>query len=112
LAWPASSVLVEVAKCCWTLSNTCSHSLKICANFSAGYSCDGPGDDIDDTAQETTATDGCPTDLKKQSCPGNGDAGDPIHNLMHYGVDACYEGFSGKQVDRMRSIWGLYRDGN
>jgi hypothetical protein len=61
-----------------------------------GYSCDSPGDYIDDTPIESTATDGCPVDPKKQSCPGNGDAGDPIHNFMDYSVDSCCEGFSGK----------------
>ncbi|KAF1834655.1 zincin [Decorospora gaudefroyi] len=63
-----------------------------------GYSCDGPGDYIDDTPAESTATDGCP--------------GDPIHNYMDYSVDSCYQGFTELQVARMRSMWGLYRDGN
>ena len=79
-----------------------------------GYSCDGPGDYIDDTPMEATATDGCPTEPKKVSCPGKQGAeeGDPIHNYMDYSVDACYEGFTAKQVERMRSMWGMYRDGN
>jgi hypothetical protein len=79
-----------------------------------GYSCDGPGDYIDDTPVESTATDGCPVDPKKRSCPdkqGQGES-DPIHNYMDYSVDACYEGFTGKQVKRMRSMWGLYRKDN
>lgn len=78
-----------------------------------GYSCDGPGDYIDDTNPEATATDGCPTEPKKSTCEGRGDGqGDPIHNYMDYSVDSCYEGFTGKQVERMRGMWGLYRDGN
>jgi hypothetical protein len=79
-----------------------------------GYSCDGPGDYIDDTPVESTATDGCPTSPAKRSCPDKQKDGesDPIHNYMDYSVDSCYEGFTALQVERMRSMWGLYRDGN
>ncbi|KAF2826097.1 hypothetical protein CC86DRAFT_394169 [Ophiobolus disseminans] len=79
-----------------------------------GYSCDGPGDYIDDTTPKATATDGCPTEPEKVSCPGKqgSEEGDPIHNYMDYSVDACYEGFTAKQMDRMRSMWGMYRDWN
>jgi hypothetical protein len=95
---------MEGTECCCTLSNTYFRFLKTCADLLAGYSCNGLGDYVDYTAQEATATDGCPTDPKKQSCPGNGDAEDPIHNFMDYSVDPCYDGFSGKQPERMRSI--------
>ncbi|KAF1938460.1 hypothetical protein EJ02DRAFT_457845 [Clathrospora elynae] len=74
------------------------------------YSCDGSGDCIDDTPIEATTTDGYPTSPNKQSFPENGDPGDPIHNYMDYSVNSCYEGFTGDQVNRMRSMWGLYRD--
>lgn len=79
-----------------------------------GYSCDGPGDYIDDTPVESTATDGCPTDPAKRSCPTQQKTGemDPIHNYMDYSVDDCYEGFTDLQVQRMRNMWGMYRDGN
>lgn len=79
-----------------------------------GYSCDGPGDYIDDTPVESTATDGCPTDPKKQSCPAQQKAGesDPIHNYMDYSIDDCYEGFTDLQVQRMKSMWSMFRDGN
>lgn len=79
-----------------------------------GYSCDGPGDYIDDTPVEKTATNGCPTNPKKQSCPDQQKAGesDPIHNYMDYSIDACYERFTDLQVKRMRSMWGMFRDGN
>ncbi|KAJ4398355.1 hypothetical protein N0V91_010266 [Didymella pomorum] len=79
-----------------------------------GYSCDGPGDYIDDTPQESTATDGCPTDPKKQSCPAQQKAGesDPIHNYMDYSIDDCYTGFTDLQVARMKSMWSMFRDGN
>ncbi|KAF2855260.1 hypothetical protein T440DRAFT_207061 [Plenodomus tracheiphilus IPT5] len=79
-----------------------------------GYSCEGDGDFIDDTPMEKTATDGCPKDPVKRSCPeqqGNGDP-DPIHNYMDYSIDSCYEGFTALQVQRMKSMWGMYRQGN
>lgn len=79
-----------------------------------GYSCTGPGDYIDDTPVEMTATDGCPTDPKKQSCPAQQKAGDfdPIHNYMDYSIDECYEAFSDLQVARMKNMWDMFRKGN
>lgn len=79
-----------------------------------GYSCTGPGDYIDDTPVEMTATDGCPTDPKKQSCPDQQgpNESDPIHNYMDYSIDDCYEGFTDLQVQRMRSMWSMFRVGN
>jgi len=79
-----------------------------------GYACDGPGDYIDDTPVESEATDGCPRDPVKRTCPAQQKPGesDPIHNFMDYSVDDCYEGFSKLQVERMRSMWVLYRKAN
>jgi hypothetical protein len=79
-----------------------------------GYSCDGPGDYIDDTPVEMTATDGCPTAPAKKSCPAQqkSNESDPIHNYMDYSIDSCYEGFTDLQVARMRNMWGMYRNGN
>jgi hypothetical protein len=79
-----------------------------------GNSCDGPGDYIDDTPVESTATDGCPTSPAKRSCPNQQKANeaDPIHNYMDYSIDSCYEGFTTLQVARMRNMWGMYRKGN
>ena len=44
-----------------------------------------PGDYIDDTPQEGSATNGCPTG--KDSCP-NSTGVDPINNYMDYSTDA------------------------
>lgn len=79
-----------------------------------GKSCTGPGDYIDDTPVESTATDGCPTDPVKRSCPDQQkpDESDPIHNYMDYSIDDCYEGFTDLQVQRMKSMWGMFRNGN
>ena len=79
-----------------------------------GYSCDGPGDFIDDTPQESQSTDGCPESPPKQSCPNQkGDVkDDPIHNYMDYSIDSCYTGFTEKQKVRMHDMYGMYRAGN
>lgn len=75
-----------------------------------GYACDGDGDFIVDTPVQSTSTDGCPVSPAKDSCPGvPGD--DPIHNYMDYSTDACYTGFTAGQVDRMQSMWAVYRNG-
>ena len=67
-----------------------------------------PGDYVDDTPQESTATSGCPTN--KDSCLG--DVGlDPVHNYMDYSTDQCYTEFSPQQQQRMISMFGLYRQG-
>ncbi|PSN67853.1 zincin [Corynespora cassiicola Philippines] len=76
-----------------------------------GYSCDGPGDYIDDTPQESVATDGCPESPAKSSCP-NAPGDDPIHNFMDYSIDSCYTGFTSMQHDRMHSMYSMYREGN
>lgn len=89
------------------------HWLGLLHTFEGG-SCDGPGDFIDDTPAELTPTDGCPVDPKKQTCPAQQKPGesDPIHNYMDYSIDSCYTGFTDLQVQRMRTMWSMFRDGN
>ncbi|KAH7117764.1 hypothetical protein B0J11DRAFT_91045 [Dendryphion nanum] len=78
-----------------------------------GYSCDGPGDFIDDTPRESQSTEGCPESPPKRSCPNqSGDRNDPIHNYMDYSIDSCYTGFTSQQHDRMHAMYNMYRDGN
>ena len=86
-----------------------------------GYSCEGPGDFIDDTPPEREATDGCPISPPKSTCPRGGGGGgegnggkepmDPIHNFMDYSNDECYEGFTEKQKERMHDMFNMYRSG-
>lgn len=78
-----------------------------------GHACDGPGDYIDDTPFEKESTDGCPVDPPKRTCPDQPgrDKDDPIHNYMDYSEDACYEGFTRGQRDRMHALYRLYREG-
>lgn len=76
-----------------------------------GYSCDGPGDYIDDTPQESVSTEGCPESPPKRSCPNqSGDQNDPIHNYMDYSIDSCYTGFTPRQHDRMHHMYNTFRD--
>jgi hypothetical protein len=76
-----------------------------------GYTCTGDGDFIDDTPMQSQSTDGCPAPPTIQdSCPDQPGL-DNIHNVMDYSTDACYTGFSDDQVERMQSMWGLYRQG-
>ncbi|KAI4239143.1 MAG: hypothetical protein L6R40_005576 [Gallowayella cf. fulva] len=66
------------------------------------------GDYIDDTPQELTATDGCPTG--KDSCPGSAGM-DPIANYMDYSSDACYTNFTPLQGDRIIDLYKRMRQG-
>ena len=87
------------------------HWMGLLHTFEGG-SCEGPGDYIDDTPQESESTNGCPTDPPKRSCPGQaGDQDDPIHNYMDYSIDSCYTGFTPKQHDRMHHMFNTFRDG-
>ncbi|KAL8760628.1 MAG: hypothetical protein Q9184_003188 [Pyrenodesmia sp. 2 TL-2023] len=75
-----------------------------------GMSCSSAnrGDFVDDTPQESTPTDGCPTG--KDSCPGSAGV-DPIGNFMDYSTDACYFEFSHMQQQRIRDLYKLMRMG-
>jgi hypothetical protein len=74
-----------------------------------GYTCEGDGDFIADTPAQSVSTDGCPA-VAGDSCPGLPGL-DNIHNIMDYSTDACYTGFSEGQVERMKNMWVLYRQG-
>jgi len=57
-----------------------SHWMGLLHTFE-GYSCEGPGDYIDDPPVESTATDGCPVEPRKKSCANQKEGEwDPIHN--------------------------------
>ena len=75
-----------------------------------GNSCDGEGDFIADTPQQSASTDGCPTSPPKDSCPRVAGL-DAVHNYMDYSADACYTVFTALQQARMASMWGMYREG-
>jgi hypothetical protein len=67
--------------------------------------CSSTGDSVDDTAPQATAAYGCP--LQRKTCPGP--LKDPVTNYMGYTDDACMNGFTRGQADRILSMWGVYR---
>lgn len=75
-----------------------------------GESCsaDNAGDHISDTPQQSTPTDGCPS--QKDSCPDSPGL-DAIHDFMDYSSDVCYESFTPGQGLRMRNMWTSMREG-
>lgn len=86
-----------------TLDHEAGHYLGLYHTFQGG--CTAPGDQVDDTPYEATATSGCPAG--KNTCAAAGD--DPIHNYMDYSDDACYTQFTAGQDARMDQMVPLYR---
>ncbi|MEV4256885.1 zinc metalloprotease [Spirillospora sp. NPDC049652] len=79
------------------------HWLGLYHTFENG--CAAPGDSVDDTPYEASATGGCP--VRKDTCPQSGD--DPVHNFMDYAPDDCMREFTAGQGRRVRSVWAVYR---
>ncbi|KAI0110545.1 metalloprotease [Hypoxylon sp. NC0597] len=86
-----------------TVVHEVGHWMNLYHTFQGG--CRDPGDSIDDTPAQASASSGCP--VGRDSCPAAGL--DPIHNYMDYSDDACYEEFTPDQEDRMYSAWSTYR---
>jgi len=86
-----------------TLDHEAGHYLGLYHTFQGG--CTAPGDAVDDTPFEATATSGCPSG--KDTCPAAGL--DPIHNYMDYSTDVCYTQFTAGQDVRMDAMVPTYR---
>jgi hypothetical protein len=69
--------------------------------------CRPPGDEVDDTAFEREAAEGCPPP-QRSSCRGEWRAR-PIRNYMNYADDPCMTEFTPMQIRRMRYLVAVYR---
>ncbi|WIA12164.1 hypothetical protein OEZ85_012236 [Tetradesmus obliquus] len=87
----------------YTMVHEVGHWLGLLHVFENG--CSSIGDSVEDTAPQATAAYGCP--LQRKTCPGN--LKDPVTNYMGYTDDACMNGFTRGQADRILSMWGVYR---
>jgi hypothetical protein len=80
------------------------HWLGLYHTFEGG--CEGVGDNIADTAPESSGADGCPAGRK--SC-SNSPLLDPIHNFMDYSWDMCMTHFTPGQAVRMHEVIWAFR---
>ncbi|PNP47826.1 metalloprotease [Trichoderma gamsii] len=82
------------------------HWLSLLHTFD-GLSCDGPGDYIADTPQESANTlNVCP--VGRDSCPDEPGL-DPINNFMDYSGEGCWSEFTPGQAVRMANCWWTMR---
>lgn len=87
-----------------TIVHEVGHWAGLYHTFEGG--CTGPGDRVDDTPAEKTATYGCPA--SRDSCPAQ-PGEDPFDNFMDYSDDACMSRFTIGQKRRMKHQTMVFR---
>ena len=89
-----------------TATHEVGHWLGLFHTFEGG--CAPPGDSVDDTPPQPSATIDCPT-VPHNNCPGQNFV--QVENYMNYTWDKCMYRFTAGQSNRMDAVHLLYRTG-
>ncbi len=75
-----------------------------------GYSCNGDGDGVSDTAPQKSPTNTCSSTISDtDTCPDQDNLPDPVHNYMNYVDDPCAHSFTPGQALKSHITWQLVR---